>query len=67
MQPNYEYHILRLDIDTPDIQDKLNHLGANGWELISYPNGDTAVFKRRQLSLTNLWSESSGDRQRPDA
>lgn len=58
MQPNWEYQILHLDIEHPLVQEKLNELGSEGWELVSYPDGTSAVFKRRQLALTNLWSEN---------
>jgi len=65
MNPNFEYKVTHLDEDDLDVlESKLNSLGQEGWELVSF-DGEVGIMKRKQLYLTNLYTESSNERPRP--
>lgn len=51
MIPNWEYRVVHLDEEDLDLLEaKLNQLGSDGWELVSW-DSETGIFKRKQLYL----------------
>ncbi len=66
MIPNYEYKIIKLDDEDLDLMEKkLNLLGKEAWNLISF-DGEIAIFKRKELYFTDSRETLlSGDRPRP--
>ncbi len=66
MIPNWQYRVIHLDEDDLDIlEQKLNSLGLNGWELVSF-DGEVGILKRRQLSLVEPYTGEGTHKQRPE-
>lgn len=63
MIPNWEYKVIHLDEDELDVmENKLNNLGKEGWELVSW-DSETGIFKRRQLYFLNPYDL---DKEQPE-
>lgn len=57
MISNWEYKVVNLEEEDLDIlEQKLNLLGQEGWEMVSF-DGEIGILKRRQLYLVNPWIE----------
>jgi len=66
LQPNWEYKIIHLDEDDLDIlETKLNSLGLDAWELVSF-DGEIGILKRKQLYFVDSRTLISDTRPRPE-
>ncbi len=66
LQPNFEYKVENLDDeDLDNLEAKLNALGLEGWELTNVDQDNVAIFKRKQLYITEPYTGSERHRSRP--
>ncbi len=66
MIPNWEYKVEHLDEEELDqLELKLNQLGLEGWELVSW-DSETGIFKRRQLYITEPYTGKGTHKKRPE-
>jgi hypothetical protein len=66
MIPNWDYKVEKLDeLDLDTMENNLNDLGKEGWELVSF-DGETGIFKRKQLSLVEPYTGSGTHKKRPE-
>ncbi len=66
MIPNWQYKVEHLDEEEIDLlEEKLNKLGREGWELVSW-DSETGILKRRELYITEPYTGDGTHKKRPD-
>ncbi len=67
LQPNWEYKTENLDDENlDDLERKLNLLGLEAWELINVDADGVAIFKRKQLYITEPYTGEGLHKTRPE-
>jgi DUF1365 family protein len=67
MIPNWQYKVENLDLDDLDaLEEKLNLLGREGWELTSIDQDNVAILKRKELNITEPYTGEGTNKKRPE-